>query len=54
MLKLFSFDVYALLDQGDTFSFVTPLVVMILEILPDILEDLFSFSTPPGDSVVVN
>ena len=54
MLKLFSFDVYAMLDQGDLLSFVTLLLPMKFEILPDLLEEPFSVSTPVGDSVVVN
>ena len=52
MLQLFSFDAYALLDLGATLSFVTPLVSMKFKILPDILDEPFSVSTPVGDSVV--
>ena len=33
-------------------SFVTPLVAMKFDILPDILDEIFSVSTPVGDSVV--
>ena len=29
MLKIFTLDVYALLDTGDTLSFVTPLVALL-------------------------
>ena len=52
MLQLFSFDVYALLDRVDIFLFVTPLVAMKLEILPDILDEPFLVSTLVGDSLV--
>ena len=54
MLKLFFFDVYALLDLIATLSFVTPLVPMKFDILPDILDKPFSISTPVGSSVVVD
>ncbi|MUG03694.1 hypothetical protein ECC01_22245 [Bacillus tequilensis] len=52
MLKVFSIDVYALLDPGATLSFVTPLVDKKFEILPDILYDSFKVSTLVGESVV--
>ena len=45
MLKLFCFDVYALLGQEATLSFVTLLVAMKFEILPKILHETFSVST---------
>ena len=45
VLQLFSVDVYALLDAGDRLSFVTPLLSMKFEILPDILDKPFSVST---------
>ena len=54
MLKLFSFDVYGLLDRGATLSFVTPHVAMKFEILPDILDETFLVSNTVGASVVVN
>ena len=54
MLKLFSFDVYALFDWEATLSFVTHLVAMKYEILPNILDEPFSISTLLCDSVVVN
>ena len=54
MLKLFSFDVYALLESGGTLSFVTPIVEIKFVMLPDILDNPFSVSTPVGDFVVVN
>ena len=41
MLQVFSIDVYAMLDPGVSFSFVTPLVAMKFEILSDVLEEPF-------------
>ncbi|KAH0636267.1 hypothetical protein KY290_036703 [Solanum tuberosum] len=52
MLQVFSIDVYALLDPNATLSFVTPLMAMIFDVLPEKLEEPFSMSTPVGDSVV--
>ena len=52
MLKVFSIDVYALLDPGATLSFFTPLVDNKFDILPDILHKLFIVSTPVGEPVV--
>jgi len=52
MLKVFQLDVYALLDPGATLSFVTPYVLMRFDVLPDVLIEPFSVSTPIGDSIV--
>ena len=52
MLKVFSLDVYALLDPGATLSFVTPLVAKKFETLPDILHEPFIVSIPVGESIV--
>ena len=52
MLKIFSIDVYALLDPSATLSFVTPLVAKKFDVLPDILHDPFLVSTSVGQSVV--
>ena len=41
MLKVFSFDVCDLLDLGDILSFMTPLVAMKFDVLPDILIEPF-------------
>ena len=41
MLKVFSTSVYALLDPWSTFSFVTLLLALTFEILPNVLHDLF-------------
>uniref|UniRef100_M1DV13 Gag-pol polyprotein n=1 Tax=Solanum tuberosum TaxID=4113 RepID=M1DV13_SOLTU len=51
MLQVFSIDLYALLDSGDTLSFVTPFVAMKFEILPEVLIESFPVSTPVGNSV---
>ena len=52
MLKIFTLDVYDLLDPGATFSFVTPLVAKMFDTLPDILHEPFLEYTPVGESVV--
>ena len=52
MLKVFSIDVYALLDLDATLSFVTPLVAKKFDILPDTLHEPFIVSTLVGKSVV--
>ena len=52
MLKVFSIDVYALLDPGATFSFVTPLVAKKFDILPDILHEHFMVSTLVDELVI--
>ena len=52
MLKVLSLDVYALLDPNATLSFVTPLVANKVDILPDILLELFIVSNPVVESVV--
>ena len=43
MLKIFTLDVYALLDPGATLSFVTPLAAKKFDVLPDILHDPFFY-----------
>ena len=52
MLKVFSIDVYVLLDPGATLSFVTPLIAKKFDTLPDNLSELFIVSNPVGESVV--
>ena len=52
LLKVFSIDVYALLDPDATLSFVTPLVAKMFYILHDILREPFIVSTLVGESVV--
>ena len=48
MWKVFSIDVYDLLDPSATLCFVTPLITKKIHILPDILNDPFMVSTPVG------
>ncbi|XP_069155744.1 uncharacterized protein [Solanum lycopersicum] len=52
ILKVFSIDVYALLDPGAALSFVIPLITKKFEILSDILNEPFMVSTSVGESVV--
>ena len=52
MLKVFSIDVYALLDSGSTLSFDTPIVPKKFEILSDIFHEPFIVSTSAGELVV--
>ena len=52
MLKVFSIDVYALLDHGANLSFVTPLVAKMFYILPDILHEPFIVSSPVGEPII--
>ena len=52
MLKVFSIDVYALLDPGATLSIITTLVAKKFDILPDILHEPFIVSTPVGESII--
>ena len=52
LLKVFSIDVYALLDLDATLSFFSCLVYKKFDILPDIFHEHFMMSTPVGESVV--
>ena len=52
MLQVFSIIVYALLDVDATLSFVTPLVAMKFDVLPDVLIEPFSVTTLVGYSVI--
>ena len=52
MLRVFSFDCYALLDLGATLSFVTPYVANQFEILPECLLEPFDVATPIGESIL--
>ena len=45
MLKVFSIDVYSLIDPDATLSLVTPLVAKKFDIVPDILHEPFIVST---------
>uniref|UniRef100_M1DFL9 Retrotransposon protein n=1 Tax=Solanum tuberosum TaxID=4113 RepID=M1DFL9_SOLTU len=52
MIKVFAFDVYALLDPGASLSFVTPYVAKKFDVLPERLCEPFCVSTPVGDSIL--
>ena len=52
MIKVFTFDVYALLDPGVILSFVTPYVANQFEILPEKLCEPNCVSTPVGESIL--
>ncbi|TMX05241.1 hypothetical protein EJD97_000237 [Solanum chilense] len=52
MFKVFSLDVYDLLDPVATLSFVTPLIAKRFEILPDMLLELILVSTSVGESII--
>ncbi|XP_069154571.1 uncharacterized protein [Solanum lycopersicum] len=51
MLQVFSTSIYALLDPGSTLSFVTALLSLAFEILPEILHDPIMLSKPLGENV---
>ena len=51
MLQVFTTSVYALLDSGSTFSFVTPLLAITFEILPEVLHDPIVVSTQLEENV---
>ena len=52
MLYIFQFDVYALLDPGSSFSYVTPLIAVNFEMSPEIIPKPILISTLVGDSIV--
>ena len=52
MIKVFTFDVYALLDPGASLSFVTPYVANKFDVLPERLCEPFCVSTPAGESIL--
>ena len=54
IFKVFSIDVYALLDLGDTLSFVTPLVAKKFDIFPYVLHEPFIVSTLVYELIVAN
>ena len=51
MVQVFSTFVYALLDPRSTLSFVTPLLALTFEVLPEVLHDPIVISTPLGENV---
>ena len=52
ILRIFTFDCYALLDPGATLSFVTPYVASKFGILPECLLEPFVVSTTTGKSIL--
>ena len=52
MSKIFTLDLYGLLDPGDTLSFVTPIEAKKFDVLPDFLHEPFLVSTLVGESIV--
>ncbi|KAG5571007.1 hypothetical protein H5410_060773 [Solanum commersonii] len=52
MIKVLTFDVYALLDSGASLSFVTPYVAMNFNILPEQLLKPFSVYTHVGECIL--
>ena len=51
MLQVFSTSVYSLLDPGSTLYFVSPLLTLTFETLPEVLHDGIVVSTPLGENV---
>ena len=52
MLRIFSCDVYVLLNPGSTLSYVISYVAVGFGFEPKVIVEPFSVSTPVGDSVV--
>ena len=52
MIKVFTFDFYALLDPRASLSFVTPYFAMNFDIIPEQLSEPFSFSTLVGEFIL--
>ena len=52
MIKVFTYDVYALLDPEVSLSFVTPYVAMNFDVFCEQLFETFSVSTPVGESIL--
>lgn len=52
MLKVYNFDIYALLDLGANLSFVTPFLENKFNMCFEILVEPFEACTPVGESVV--
>ena len=53
MIKVFAFDIYALLDPGECLSFVTLYSSMNFDVLPEQLLEPFSIYTPFCESILV-
>ena len=54
MLQVLSTSVYDLLYPGYTLPFVTPLLALTFEILPEVLYDPIVVSTPLGENIRTN
>ena len=54
MMQVFSTFVYSLLNQGSTFSFLTPLLTLNFAKLPEVLHDPVVVSTPLRENVRTN
>ena len=52
MQKVFDITVYALLDLGESLSFVTPYVPINFDVIPEQLCEPFSVSTHVGESIL--
>lgn len=52
MLKVFHFDVYALLDLGANLSFVTPFLANRFDKVPELLLEPYLVSNAVGESIV--
>ena len=53
MIKVFTFDFYALLDVGASLSFVSPYDTMNFNVLPKNLLETFNVYTHGGESILV-
>jgi len=53
MIKVFTFDIYTLLDPGACLSFVSTYIAMRFDIIPEQLFEPFSVSTHVGESIIV-
>ncbi|KAH0657055.1 hypothetical protein KY285_031937 [Solanum tuberosum] len=52
MIKVFTFDAYALLDPGASLSFVTPYVANKFDVIPEKVCEPFGVSTSVGESIL--
>lgn len=52
MIKVFAFDIYALLDPGECLSFVTLYSSMNFDVLPEQLLETFSVCTYVGEFIL--
>ncbi|XP_070015007.1 uncharacterized protein [Nicotiana sylvestris] len=54
ILTIHSHAIYALIDHGSTFSYITPFIAGKLDMRSELLPKLVEVSTPVGDSIVAN